>query len=66
MRLRSQSAATPVPVVVAAPPVMMASPGALADKRYGDLVERKLRVLTTSRTGKLGADFGLKIFQLIL
>jgi len=57
-RLRSQSAATPAPVVVAAPPVMMASPGALADKRYGDLVERN-KNLTEWREQLIGKNKSL-------
>ena len=47
-----------MPVVVAAPPVMMASPGALADKRYGDLEERN-KNLTEWREQLIGKNKSL-------
>ena len=57
-RLRSQSASTPAPVVVAAPPVMMAPPGGAGDKRYEDLVERN-KNLTEWREQLIGKNKSL-------
>ena len=57
--MRSQSAVKPAPVVVAAPPVVMASPGAAAgDKRYEDLVERN-KNLTEWREQLIGKNKSL-------
>ena len=57
VRLRAQSAATPAPIVLAAPPVA-ASPGGAEDKRYCDLVERN-KNLTEWREQLIGKNKAL-------